>query len=127
MRLSLVQKILALPFTLRQQRLAKYRPPMGESEFVKQIGVKGGDEEAAILIRNYLLDWIYTDGFTPYPDDNLGHIYGIAEEELDEDLILMIFRRVGVEPSRFEAIGQHWIDATPLQVALLIKQARVAT
>lgn len=98
---------------------------MDESEFVQKIGAMGGDEEAAWLIRTRLLDWIYFAGFTPYPEDKLSQIYGIAEEELDEDLILGIFRHLKIEPPTAEALRAFGPINTPIQIAQLVRQVRL--
>ncbi|MGI4720473.1 MAG: hypothetical protein ACRYGO_05110 [Janthinobacterium lividum] len=89
--------------------------------------MQGADEDAAIFIRNYLLDWIYVPGFTPYPEDKFSYIYGIAEEELDEDLILMILRCLNVKLPRMDQLTPYGVVDTPIQVALLVRRARLQT
>lgn len=98
---------------------------MGESEFVQRIGAEGGDEQAGCLIYTKLLDWIYVTGFTPYPEDNLCHIYGIAEEERDEDMILEILQHLKMKPPSTEALGVFGAVDTPIQIARLVRQVRL--
>jgi hypothetical protein len=125
MDFGILQTILALPITLRQRRLAKQRPPMGERYFVEEIKRAGGDAEASILIRNHLLEWIYAPGFTPYPEDKFGYTYGIREEELDDDLILMVLQHLNIRPSTIEELAPFGVVDTPIQVAQLVKRARL--
>jgi len=121
---GVLQSILALPFSRRQAQLAKVREPLSEDTFATRISDAGGDREAATFVYRKLNEWIYAKGFTPYPDDSFGRLYGIAEEELDEDLILEAFDTLAVAPpgqERLKAVGP--VD-TPLQVAKLIAEAR---
>lgn len=113
-----------MPFSLRQKRLAKEREPLTESDFVASIADADGDPEAARFVHQELQGWLYAEGFTPYPSDDLERIYGIAEEELDEDLILGIFKQIGLHPSSSETVKMFGKVQTPLDVARLVKVAR---
>lgn len=113
-----------MPFRLRQKRLAKEREPLTESDFVASIANAGGDPEAARLVHQELQGWLYAEGFTPYPSDDLERIYGIAEEELDEDLILGVFKQIGLQPPNSEAVKVFGKVQTPLDVARFVKVAR---
>lgn len=119
-----LQKVLALPFSRRQERLAMERPRLSEDQFAKQVVDEGGDEEAAYIIRKKLCDWAYAGEFTPYPDDDLTRVYGIAEEELDEDLILAVLNELGVPPPNAEQLKEFGSVETPLRVARLVSFAR---
>ena len=55
---GLTNFLFRLPFSLRQRHLARDRKALTETEFV---------------------------GFTPYPEDSPGSVFGITEEEKDED------------------------------------------
>ena len=78
--MRVLEALLALPFSFRQRRLAQARQSLSETEFVKQIIAQGGDEKAGVAVWRHLSDWGYVDGFTPYPTDSLGAVFGIAEE-----------------------------------------------
>ncbi|MBU0832079.1 MAG: hypothetical protein KKH33_06815 [Alphaproteobacteria bacterium] len=121
---NFVQSILALPFSSRQKQLSKARPPLDEDEFAKQILDAGGDPEAAFIVYRKLTEWTYVKGFTPYPEDDLGKVYGIAEEELDEDMILDILNSLGVPPPSKERMVAFGAVKTPLQIAQLVSLAR---
>lgn len=121
---GVIQGILALPFSRRQAQLAKERAPLSEDEFATRISEAEGDREAAVIVYRKLSEWIYAKQFTPYPDDSLGRLYGIAEEELDEDLILEAFDTLAVVPPGEERLKAFGPVDTPLQVAKLIALAR---
>lgn len=121
---NVLQGILALPFSHRQKRLMKSRPALSMDEFVRQVSDAGGDREAAAAVHRKLMDWAYVDGFTPYPEDSLGQVYGIAEEELDEDFILDILNVLSVPLPSKERLSAFGPVATPLQVAQLVSLAR---
>ena len=124
MKRNLVQKVLAFPFSARQSKLSKNRSPLSKSDFVDSITQSGGDQETAEIVHSKLQDWIYHEGFTPYPDDSLASVFGIAEEELDEDLILDIFMKLSLStPSQKEVMTFGPID-TPTGVARLVALAR---
>ena len=125
MKTNIVQVTLTLPFSFRQQRLARKRRPMDESEFVQSIASDGGDDEAARLLYRALLDWVYVDGFSPRPADKLSVVYGIAEEELDEDLIRNIFQQLELNLPKFETIKEFGKIDTPVQIAQLIRYVRL--
>lgn len=118
------QIIMALPFSWRQRALAKQRDPISASEFAKKISSEGGDAEAALEIYANLLDWVYFSEFTPYPDDSLGEVYGIAEEELDEELILALLQKMGLVPPSAEVLQSFGAIDTPIRVAQLVRQVR---
>jgi hypothetical protein len=120
-----LQAIFGLPITLRQRGLLKQRPPIDAREFVKRIEAAGGDQAAGWIIHSKLLDWINVAGFTPYPDDNLNWVFGIAEEELDEDIILEILLQLKIEPPSREALSEFGAISTPIQIAKLVRRARV--
>lgn len=124
MNKSILQKILAFPFWSRQRALAKIRPPLSESDFVDLIDHSGGDRGAAAMIYSKLQDWVCHEGFTPYPNDSLGSVFGIAEEELDEDLILDVFVRLGLSmPPAREVTAFGAVD-TATGIAQLVALAR---
>lgn len=122
----LIQKIVGMPFSIRQQRLAKERGQLSKLDFVKRVADAGGDQEAAHLIYEKLIEWCYAEEFTPYPEDDLEKIYGIAEEELDEDMILDILGNIGVQPPTIERMEVFGKIVTPLDVARFVKSARFA-
>jgi hypothetical protein len=98
--------------------------PSNKSEFVQQITSQGGDGPTAESLWERLKDCIYTDAFTPYPTDDLQAIFGITDEELDEDLVLAILREEKVSIPTEEILSDFGPTWTPLQVALLVKRCR---
>jgi hypothetical protein len=121
---NLMKKLLGLPFSLRQKRLAGDRMALGEPEFVQQIAEQGGDRMAAGVIWRFLRDWGYEDGFTPYPTDNLGSVFGIAEEELETDLVIGVLRELNIPMPTQELVDEFGAVDTPLRVALLVARCR---
>lgn len=124
MKRGIIQKVLAFPFGARQRALTRNRRPLSLFEFTEAIASAGGDPQAAPLIHEKLQDWIYQEDFTPYPDDSLGLVFGIAEEELDEDLIIDLFLQLDVPiPAEDEMMSLGPID-TAVDVARLVALAR---
>jgi hypothetical protein len=94
--LQRLERILAWPLVTRQRALAKSRPPISHSDFISYITQSGGNADAAGIVYSKLQEWVYDSDFTPHPEDSLSSVFGIAEEELDEDIILDIFMNLGL-------------------------------
>lgn len=120
----IIEKVFGVPFSWRQRRLARNRTALNREQFVERITREGGDRAAAGALWTRLKDWTYSDDFTPYPSDDLQAVYGIAEEELDEDLILALLRELNVDPPNPEFLRDFGAVRTPFQVALLVARCR---
>ena len=92
--MSKLSFIFYLPFSLRQKRLSDSRRPMTREEFISQLGKSALGHQAAAMLWGKLNERIYFERFTPYPTDDLGKIFGIAEEDLDERTVLDILKRL---------------------------------
>lgn len=117
-------RFLTWPLRRRQRQLAAARPSLGEAGFCEAIVSAGGDALAAPRIRSRLMVLREDPDFTPYPEDSLLKVFGLAEEDLDEDLILALLEELGLkppDPPRVLAFGE--ID-TPLRVALFVTLTR---
>jgi hypothetical protein len=91
---------------------------------MSQIEEAGGDKIAAGFVHCKLSEWVVADNFTPYPEDNLHSVYGIAEEELDEDIILCLFEEMKIPlPSR-DFLAVFGAVDTPLKIAQLVSSSR---
>ncbi len=116
---NVVSAVLNPPFFLRQRRLGRNREPIGKDEFVRRICNAAGDESAAALIWDFLADFILAPGFSPYPDDDLGLVFGLGEEDLDEDLICGTLTQLGLPLPTQAIIDEFGAVDTPLRVAHL--------
>lgn len=112
------------PWSVRQRQLAGARPPLGDHEFVTEIAERGGDPDAAFLILAHLKDWGLEQGFSPYPDDDLERVYGIAEEELEADLLSAILKRLSLPLPTTANLTRFGPVQTPAQIAQLVAQIR---
>lgn len=126
MGVGVVQRFLARPFSTRQLALAKDRPPLSQSDFVSQIAMSGGADDAAIIVHEKLQDWIYHDGFSPYPDDSLCSVFGIAEEELDEDIILDVLTKLGLSTPPRQLVESFGPIDTAADIARFVVHVRSA-
>ena len=122
---SHIKYLLGLPFSHRQSRLAQARRPLTETEFVQQITDQAGDRDAAVAVWKRLKDWGYQESFTPYPTDSLGSVFGIAEEEKDEDLILSILKELDIPVPSQQTIESFGAVQSPLQVAKFVAFCRM--
>lgn len=84
--------VFGLPFSLRQRRLAMARPSISKQDFVDRSASSELGKAAASILWDKLIELRVVDELTPYPDDDLLHTYGLADEDLDEDIILDILK-----------------------------------
>jgi hypothetical protein len=77
-----------LPFSSRQRRLAESRSPMSRDDFAAQLATNEFGRAAAGMLWEKLQERLCFEGFSPHPTDDLCRVYGLAEEDLDEDVIL---------------------------------------
>lgn len=90
-----LKRLLEMPFSGRQNRLANSRPAMSKERFVDAIASSGQGRMAAEVLWDKLVEARVCDRFTPYPDDDLLKVFGLAEEDLDEDVFLEIIEATG--------------------------------
>jgi len=109
------------PFSSRQKRLAESRPRLGSEKFVALMVTEGVRKEIAQYIWAWLEDWGYVSEYTPYPDDDLGKLHGIAEEELEIDLILEGLKAFHAPIPDQYTISTFGAVDTPLRVGKLIE------
>lgn len=94
--MSALDFIFQLPFSWRQRRAMETRTAITRDAFVNAAARTPFEAEVAAEVWQRLRHEAVTDDFRPLPSDNLGELYGIAEEELDEDLILSLISQFGV-------------------------------
>lgn len=77
--------------------------------------------EAANMLWVKLIEARVDDQFTPYPDDNLLQVFGLVDEDLDEDVILDIIQEMGSKVPTSEALAQFGSVNTPADIVRLIE------
>lgn len=116
--------LFSLSVSHQQKKLAGHRAVLEKSEFVKDIEVSGGDGPAAALIWDHLHRWGVADGFSPHPGDDFLKVYGIAEEELDQDLIMWVFAELELRmPTSSDAAFFGPVE-TPRSLAAFVTYCR---
>jgi hypothetical protein len=73
-----------------QKRLARSRQHWTEADFVTYFTELGVGPEIATAVWRQLQPEIMVEGFTPAPEDDLGTVFRIAEEELDEFVLSLL-------------------------------------
>jgi hypothetical protein len=90
--------VVQLPFSWRQRRARALRDEMTRERFVAELASGDAEELAARLLWDKLVDIAVVPDFRPSPDDNFLYIYGLADEDLDDDLILRILTTLKRNP-----------------------------
>lgn len=107
---TLVQRILDWPFRGRQLRVMKARESYTKNKFQEQLCDAGGDSEVIEEVWAILTEHAI-DGFKPKPEDNLQYIFGLAEEDLDEDVVLKLLKRYSCRiPNKSELASMKPVD-----------------
>jgi hypothetical protein len=119
-----LEAFFGLPFSWRQKRLTRSRVSLTEPEFVQSITEQGGDDAAASSLWKRLNEAKHVAEFTPYPSDDLGVVFGIAEEERDQDLILDMLNELGIRIPTAAQLSAFGPVDTPLRVAQLVASCR---
>jgi hypothetical protein len=116
-----LKSILEVPLRGRQRDLAHGRSPMPKEHFIDAIASTELGKTAANLLWGKLSELVVYDGFTPHPDDDLLKVYGLAEEDLDEDVILEIIKASGSHIPDSEALARFGPVNTPSAIIRLIE------
>ncbi len=95
-------------------------------EFAKQITDHTGETEAAGIIFSFLEEYVCVEGFCPSATDPLEYLYGIAEEELDEDIIVATFEKMGLPLPSDRQVAKIGVIRTSVDIARLIGEVRKA-
>lgn len=107
---SVLQKILDWPFRGRQLDAMKTREDYTKSNFQEHLSNAGGDSEIIEEVWTILTGHAI-DGFKPKPEDNLQYIFGLAEEDLDEDVILELLKTYSCRiPNESELASMKPVD-----------------
>lgn len=118
--MNILDFLVQLPFSWRQQHANGLRSDMTRERFIATLAINEVEERAASLLWEKLVEVSVVPDFKPCPDDDLLRLYGLAEEDLDEDIIMSIFETLGLDlpsPATLERIGK--ITSPKLLISLL--------
>lgn len=124
MGIGILKSLTAFPFNRRQQKIARSRKPMDREEFVLEATKGGGHAAAAEILWNKIGEFIAYDEFSPDPEDNLEYVFGIAEEELDEDIILDILTQLNIPVPDRKMVSSFGKVDTPRRIAEFVAACR---
>lgn len=117
--LSIVQ----FPFRQRQRRARAQRGWVTSDVFCQALGIRPDERPIAESIWDLLVEAAVIDDFRPLPDDSFLHMYGLAEEDLDEDIILKLLTRFGLAPPKDHVVDEVGEIASPIELMQLIRIA----
>lgn len=116
-----LKQLLEMPFSTRQTRLAKSRSRLSREEFIAKTSSTALGKLASNLLWEKLQSEKVVDEFSPGPDDDLLKIYGLADEDLDEDVILSIMQQIGAPVPSADMLREFGPVNTPLDIVRLIE------
>jgi len=99
---------------------------MSKGQFLDAVASSDLGRAAADMLWEKLLEVRADDQFCPYPDDDLLQVFGLAEEDLDEDVILEIITLTGsAVPSR-DMLAKFGPVNTPADIIKLIEMSNAS-
>ena len=110
-----------LPLALRQRRLASGRVPMTKEQFVRETATTELGELAAALVWDKLSVLKAHGDFSPYPSDSLLNVFGLAEEDLDVDIIMDILKRLNCAVPNQATVDAIGAINTPADVVRFVE------
>lgn len=99
---------------------------MSREAFVADIAANSGDGQAADILWDCLLDSRVFEDFFPYPDDSFEVVFGIAEEELEVDLIERLFDEFRLKLPENQLVLEFGVIDSARRVAQFVSRCRVA-
>lgn len=120
--MNILKFILEMPFSARQRRIALERKPITEEEFVSIAAKTEIGRRASIILWNKINEIKVVNELTPYPEDCILYIYGLSEEDLDEDIILYIIKEMKLNIPTSEVINKVGKIEKLIDIIYLIEQ-----
>lgn len=84
------KRFLCWPLYERQLRLKRDREGYTKENFISSLSENAISKDVAEDVWNILANMAVVEGFKPAPEDDLLNVFGLAEEDLDEDIVLML-------------------------------------
>ena len=118
-----LRNVLSFPFRDRQLRLMHDRKGATPNDFCESFE---GEFERAVAKKtlDYLQEFVMVDSFIPALDDSLLDIYGIADEELNEDILLQFLNDFDISIPSQQAVDEFGEVNTPRRVVEFVSFAR---
>jgi hypothetical protein len=83
------------PFLGRQRRLMRDRGSYTRADFAAFFTARGVPQQITDEVWNALVAEAAVEDFRPKPEDDLIKTFGLADEDLDEDVVLPLLERCG--------------------------------
>src|SRR3954451_21323817 len=122
--MRLVMHLFAIPFGWRQRKAMASRANVSQEDFISALARNPFEREVAELLWLPLRDQASVPDFRPLPDDSLEKMYGIAEEELDEDILLSLMDRFRIAVPGTNQVKEFGAVESPRDVMRFIAFAR---
>lgn len=102
--IEMLKRLLAYPLYSRQKSLQVQRSYDEEAEFTAELKKWGVSQRIGEEVYRALSKKAFIQPFAPRADDDLGQVFGLIEEELDE-VTMSIFERCGFSLPRPEEVA----------------------
>ena len=94
---------------------------MSKERFVDFVATSDLGRLAAGLLWEKLMEAKVCDELTPYPDDDLHKVFGLAEEDLDEDIVLAVIEETRSTIPSKDVLEKFGAVNTPADIVRLIE------
>lgn len=119
--------VIQLPFSWRQRQARRLRDDITREQFIAALAQDDFEARAAALLWDKLVEAAMIEDFRPLPDDDFLRLYGLAEEDLDEDIILEILIGLGIGVPPPGVAGEAGPIGSPRDLLRLVRLARSNT
>lgn len=100
-----VLDIVQFPFRSRQQAAQRERGHVDRAAFVEELSGNELEKRAASMLWDLLVTSAVIEDFRPLPDDSFQWMFGLAEEDLDDDIVLHILQELRLPIPNFEEVN----------------------
>jgi hypothetical protein len=112
--------VIQFPFRQRQNAVHKERMNITKSFFVEELAQSDLERHAAAKLWDLLVEAAVVEEFRPLPNDNFLRLYGLADEDLDDDIILPVLHSIGLDPDP-QIVASVGTVESPIDVMKLIR------
>ena len=116
--------IAQLPFSRRQGQALQGRDGVTREHFISELALDEVEASAADLLWDKLVQAAVVTDFRPKPDDNFLYLYGLADEDLDDDLIFEILSNLNLPLPSSSALSLVGNIDTPQDFMKLVRLVR---
>jgi hypothetical protein len=117
---------LQIPFSRRQHKARAGRDDVTRERFIAALAADDVEMLAAGILWDKLVEVAVVPDFRPEPEDDFTYLYGLADEDLDEDIIMGLLNELELPLPSIKTVGGIGPIKSPRLLMSLVGAARRA-